>query len=89
VRGNEYWCIHQVIVVPDPNFGDGRIRLRVGNQVLVEVNHPADGSDEYPRDFAPAHLIPPRTDVEFRMRCDGGDLCNAIIQVGYERYEAP
>ena len=90
VRREEAWCIHQVYVVPDPNFGFGRIRLRIGGDTLVDVTHGATSTNtEYPFLFPAPILVPPRTDVTYRMNCSDGDLCNAVIQVGYELIAAP
>jgi len=91
VRRGEAWCIHQVFVVPDPNFGIGRIRLRVNGETLepVDVRHEATSTEtEYPFVFPTPVLVPPRSDVTYSMNCGGG-LCNAVIQVGYQLIPAP
>lgn len=90
VRREQIWCIHQVIVVPDPNFGEGIIRLLIGNTTLVEVGHTAGSSSaEYPFAYSPAQLVPSRTDVTYSMTCASGNFCSAIVQVGYELIETP
>jgi cell division septation protein DedD len=90
VRREQIWCIHQVIVVPDPNFGEGIIRLQIGNSTLVEVAHSAGStSTEYPYSYSPAQMVPSRTDVSYAMSCASGNFCNAVIQVGYELIETP
>ena len=90
VRRDEAWCIHQVIVVPDPNFGSGTIRLLIGNQPLLVVTNSSSSSQaEYPSVYAPPQLVQPRRNVRWAMTCESGDFCNAIIQVGYELIEAP
>lgn len=90
VRRDQIWCIHQVIVVPDPNFGEGIIRLLIGNSTLVEVGHSAGStSNEYPFNYSPAQQVPSRTDVTYSMTCATGNFCNAVIQVGYELIETP
>ena len=89
VRRNEIWCIHQVIIVPDPNFGNGTIRLRANDGVLAQVTHNASSAQsEYPFDFSPAQLVAGRQDVLYRMNC-ATDFCNAVIQVGYELLRNP
>ncbi|HUG48605.1 MAG TPA: hypothetical protein VMP67_09350 [Candidatus Limnocylindria bacterium] len=89
VRVNQAWCIHRVIVVPDPNFGVGSIRFRVNDELFVRVDHEASSTEtEYPFNFTPAELALGRQDVEYRMLCGGG-LCNAVIQVGYEVLTRP
>ncbi len=89
VRRDEVWCIHQVVIIPDPNFGNGTIRLLIGDAPLTVVTHDLGVTIEYPHTYAPAHMVPPRTNVNYSMTCAEGDFCNAIIQVGYELLETP
>ena len=89
VRRNEVWCIHEVIIVPDPNFGNGTIRLRANDGVLAQVTHNASSAQsEYPFDFSPPQLVAGRQNVLYRMNC-ATDFCNAVIQVGYELLRGP
>lgn len=89
VRRNEVWCIHQVIIVPDPNFGFGTVRLRANDGVLLQATHNASSSQaEYPFVLSPATMVVGRQDVQYRMNC-ATDFCNAVIQVGYELLRNP
>jgi hypothetical protein len=89
VRRGEAWCIHVVYMVPDPNFGFGRIRLRMDGEVIHQQEHHAGSAEtEYQQLFDEPVFVPPRTTVEYRMRCDT-DFCNAVIQVGYEQIRVP